>query len=852
MMLRYALQTVRDRKAGFLGAFVALLCAAALITACGTLLETGLRGKIATERYAAAPVVVSADQNVHQTTVKEKKGKSKTKHKAKPVAERAWLPAATVDTVRSVPGVERAVPELSFQAVPLVKAPGGAKTSYGHAWTSAVLTPFTLAEGRAPRGGDEVVVDRALAARAGLKTGDPLTVQATGEPKTYTVSGIAQSAHGDLARQSALFFGDAEAQRLAARDGQITAIGVLPAPGTDPGELAGRIGQALKSQGQGTGVGAQVAAGDARGPVEFLDAAGARVKLVSMGGAMGGTSLLVAILVVVGTFALSVQQRHRELALLRAIAATPRQLRRMIGREALLVGLAAGLAGALAGLPLAAWLHGRFVDSGVVPANLERTAGIFPMFAAVAASLLGAWAAARITGRRIARIRPAEALAEAAVERGRPAGIRIAIGVLLLAGAVVLVAVLGALRTEPASTPVTFLAVVVFAGAVSLLGPLLVRGATAVLAGPLRLAGPGGYLATANLRGNATRMASAVTPLTLLIGMTCTVLFITPTLGNAARAQARDGVRAGWVLAAQGPGVTGAAAERVRRTPGVTAATEIVHTSVRVGLTKYGAQGVTPAGLTRTWDPGVTSGSLEGFGEKSVAVSELAADQLGLKPGSPLRLALGDGTPVTLTVSAVYARGLGFGDLTLPHDLVAAHVDNPLASSVLVAAEPGTGREQLAAAVGGFPGVGVLSARDADAARGERQQEGAEINLLAMGLVLAFTAIAVVNTLAMSTSERLREFAMLRLAGAKRRQVLRMLRTEAVAVALIGAVLGSGIALAVLTAFSVGMTGAAAPAVLPVVYVGVLGVAGLLAIAATALPGRVTLRVPPVEVATSR
>lgn len=150
MMLRYALQTVRDRKAGFLGAFVALLCAAALITACGTLLETGLRGKIATERYAAAPVVVSADQNVHQTTVKEKKGGSKTKHKAKPVAERAWLPAATVDEVRSVPGVERAVPELSFQAVPLVKAAGGAKPSYGHAWTSAVLTPFTLAEGRAP------------------------------------------------------------------------------------------------------------------------------------------------------------------------------------------------------------------------------------------------------------------------------------------------------------------------------------------------------------------------------------------------------------------------------------------------------------------------------------------------------------------------------------------------------------------------------------------------------------------------------------------------------------------------------------------------------------------------------
>ncbi|MFE5494763.1 FtsX-like permease family protein [Streptomyces virginiae] len=848
MMLRYALQTVRDRKAGFLGAFVALLCATALITACGTLLETGLRGKIRTERYAAAPVLVSADQMVHETTVKEKKGGTKTKHKAKPVAERAWLPAATADTVRAVPGVERVVPELTFQAVPLIEASGPPRPSYGHAWSSAVLTPFTIADGRAPESADEITVDRALAARAGLRPGSAMTVQSTGEPRTYRVSGIAHTPRGDLTHQNALFFSDDEARRLAARDGQVSAIGVLPAPGVGTTELAARVEQALR------GTTARVGTGDQRGPVEFPDAADARIKLVSMGGAMGGTSLLVAVLVVVGTFALSVRQRHRELALLRAVAATPGQLRRMIGREALLVGLAAGIAGALAGLPLAAWLHGRFVAGGVVPGTLERTSGVFPMCAAVAAGLLGSWSAARITGRRIARIRPAEALAEAAVEPARPGWIRSVAGTLALAGGAALVVVLGSLRTEPASTPVTFLAVIVLAGAVSLLGPLLVRAATALLAGPLRLAGPGGHLATANLRGNAGRMASAVTPLALLIGMTCTVLFVTPTLGNAARAQARDGIRAEWTLAARGPGVTPEAAERVRRTPGVAAATEIVHTSVRVGLVKYPAQGVTPAGLTRTWDPRVTGGTLDGFGEGTAAVSELAADQLGLRPGSPLELTLGDGTPVTLTVAAVYASGLGFGDLTLPHALVAAHVDNPLASGVLVAVEPGSGagREQLAAAVRGFPGVEVLSAAEADAAREMRQDAGAEINLLAMGLVLAFTAISVVNTLAMSTAERFREFAMLRLAGAKRRQVLRMLRVEALAVLLIGTVLGSVIALAALTAFSVGMTGVAAPAVLPVAYAVVVGLAGLLALAATALPGRVALRVAPVEVATAK
>ncbi|MFJ2707231.1 FtsX-like permease family protein [Streptomyces sp. NPDC087428] len=850
MMLRYALRTIRHRKGGFLGALLALMCAAALVTACGTLLETGLRGRIATERYAATPLVVSADQNVHRTTVKHKgNGKTKVKHKAKPVAERAWLPADDADRLRDLEGVRAVVPELTFLAQPLgLPAGDGAAgpSSYGHAWASAPLTPFALTEGRAPAADDDVVIDRGLAERAGLSTGDRLTVQSTRAPRTYRVSGIAApEGGGQLRRQTSLFFSTAEAERLAARPGQVTAFGVLPASGTDVGRLKQQVTRALR------GTTAQIATGEDRGPVEFLDAAGARVKLISMGAAMGGTSLLVAVLVVVGTFALSIQQRHRELALLRTIAATSRQVRRLLGREALVVGAVAGVLGALAGLPLAVWLHSRFVDTGAIPATLERTSGILPACVALAVTLIGAWAAARISGRRIARLRPAEAMAEAAVERARPARARTVAGLVLLIGGGVLVAVLSILRTEAASTPVTFLAVVVLATAVSLLGPYLVRAAAVLLRLVLRPAGTVGKLANANIRGNSTRMASVVTPLTLLIGMTCTVLFIQPTLGDAALAQAREGTRATWVLGAQGPGVPSAAVDAVRGAPGVTAATEVVRTTVRVGLDKYQAQGVTAAGLSRTWDPEVTSGSLAAFtaGPRTAAISELAADRLGLRPGSELELHLGDGTPATLTVAAVYHRGLGFGDLTLPHDLVARHMDNPLAATVLVAGD--TSRSELTASVRRFPGIAVLAPTAADRLHADRQRENAEVNLLAMGLVLAFTAIAVVNTLAMSVSERLKEFALLRLAGATRRQVLRMLRIETVSVVLIAAVLGTGIALAVLTAFSIGMTGSAAPAVLPLVYATVVGAAALLALTATVLPGRVVLKARPVEAVTS-
>ncbi|PJM94386.1 ABC transporter permease [Streptomyces sp. CB01373] len=841
MMLRYALKSVRARKAGFLGAFLALMCAAALITACGTLLETGLRGTIRTERYAATPVVVSADQSVHQTTVKHKKGKTKIKHKAKPIAERAWLSQSLEGTLAHATGVARVVPELTFLAEPSAPGETGGRTAYGHAWDSAALTPYRLTAGNAPKAATDLVVDSWLAGRAHLKVGDRLTVQSTQAPRSYRISGIATPPK-DVRHQTSLFFSAAEARRLAAHPGKVTAFGVLPDRGTDTGRLRQAVVQALR------GTNAQVSSGDARGTAEFLDAAAARTKLVSIGGAMGGTSLLVAVLVVVGTFALTVQQRYRELALLRAIAAGSGQIRSLLGREALIVGAVAGIAGALLGLPLGSWLHSRFVDVGAVPATLQHTVSVFPAFAGVAATLAGAWASARVASRRIARIRPAEALAESHTEPARPPWGRALAGLLLLAGGTVLVVLLASLHTEPASTPITFLAVVVLSTSVALLGPLLVKAATLLLGGPLRLTGPCSRLATANLRGNAARMASVVTPLTLLVGMTCTVLFVQPTLGNAARAQAREGVRADWVVVSAGPGVPAETARKFRAHHDV--ATEVVRTTVRVGLDKYAAQGVTPVGLTRTWDPGVTAGSLDRLTDGTVAVSELAAGRLHLKPGSTLKLTLGDGTPATLTVAAVYTKGLGFGDLTFTHDLVARHVDNPLATSVLVST-PRT-QTQMSTALRDFPGVRVVSPQTADHLQAKQQQANAEVNYLAMGLVLAFTAIAVVNTLTMSVSERVREFALLRLAGATRRQVLRMLRIEALSVLLLATVLGSGIALAVLTAFSVGMTGRAAPAVAPLLYVAVVAVAGLLALVATALPGRAALRVRAVTVATAK
>jgi putative ABC transport system permease protein len=338
-------------------------------------------------------------------------------------------------------------------------------------------------------------------------------------------------------------------------------------------------------------------------------------------------------------------------------------------------------------------------------------------------------------------------------------------------------------------------------------------------------------LAAANLSAGARRLASVIAPLTLMIGLTATILFVQTTMGHAATRQATEGTLAAHVVGPKVPHVT---AEQIRRAPGVTAVTEVVHSTVRVGLANYGVQGVTAHGLDKTMDLDVREGAIKDLGPTSIAVSTTAASRLHLAVGDTLRLTLGDGTPIAPKVIAIYGRGLGFGDLTLSHDILAAHVDDPRGTVLIAGAAPK-----------GVPTAGAASLAE------DTASANAEVNYVAMGLIIAFTAIAVVNTLAMSTAGRARELALLRLVGTTRRQIMRMLGWETLAVVLISGVLGTAIALAVLTAFGHGMTGGG-PSVPPLSHLGILACAGLLAAAATALPARLAMAARPADVIGAR
>ncbi|MCP2337596.1 ABC transporter permease [Actinomadura rupiterrae] len=823
-MMRLALSSLRHRKAAFAGAFIALWAAAALVTACGVLLQTGVASTPRPQRYAGAPIVVTGDQSVH--AVQYHKGHAR--HRSRAIDQRAWLPESAVAKAAAAPGVKQVAPEVSFPA-DLVSASGrplASTPSLGYGWDSAALTPMRIASGRAPTAPDEIVLDASTASHAGVRPDDKVLVQSVGAPARYTVSGVTDRG---LRGQALLYFSGPEARRLAGHPGQVAAIGVSPVSALQS------VRDALH------GVPYTIRTGDARGESEFPAASGYRVMLISMGATVGGVSLGIAVLVVAGTFTLSIQQRLREFALLRAVAASPKQIRRLLSREVLLLSAVAATLGALSGFGLVALMRRIFVAAGAMPATLPLSLGPFPAFVAVAVTMGAAWAAAQTTAWHVNRVRPVEALGEAVrPSRGTASWARVVGAVCLVAFAGVLV-VLGLLHNQKADLPIAFGGVVVAAAAVAVFGAPLARGTVVLTRLTARWSGVGGYLAAESNRADHRRLAAVIAPLSLAVAITCTVVFVYSTLSGAAHDQARSGTVGDHVVT--GPlGVPADATAALRRTPGVRAATEVVHSTVYLGRDRYRASGVTPEQVTRTLDPDVHGGSLSALAPGTAGVSRDAAGLMDAKLGGTLDLRLGDGTEAKVRVVALYDRGLGFGDVLLPHDQVAAHVDDPRAAEVVVS---GGSQADVDAALRAFPGLTAGSPASPHSSGPDGG--GSIVNLVIMALVVAFTAIAVVNTLAMATSGRRRELALLRLVGTERRQVRAMLRWETLAVTVIAVALGSLIALVTLTAFSVGVAGTPLPHIQPVGYVLIVLAAAGLAWAATALPGRGALRTPPIE-----
>ncbi|MEU3480173.1 FtsX-like permease family protein [Streptomyces sp. NPDC033754] len=768
-----ATRSLRTHRKAWAAVFAAVAVTSALLGALALAAGSVGLGHARVERYAAAPVVVAGDQEVSWTT--DPPGSEPTTVSAG-LTERVRIPSAAVDVLREVPGVRAAVPDDTF----VVRGTGAgtpAETYTGRSWEAASLAPYKLLDGREPRKAAEVVVGAGSGAGAGVRVGETVAGR--------TVVGVADG-------PAALYVTAPEARRLAGHPGAVDAVGVLAEPGVAVDTLHARVRAALDRAGlkdTASGQPLRALTGDGRGGVEYLAAPPARTQLLELLAAVSGTVLLIAVLVLSSLVAQALGQRGAERDLLLAVGATPRQVRAAAGREVTRVAGAAAVLGALAAVPafLVAWSMLR-ARTGVVPEGLVLPTPPWLFAAALAVAALLVVGLARLvvlfSTRRAGR-------------QGTGRARRVS-GLVLLAlgaGAAVTATAQGG---EAAGTAAGAATVTLVSGC-ALLGPWIARGAMRILDGAFRrLGGAPGRLTAAGAAAHSRRLGAALTPVVLVTAFALVQLTAGSTMVREAEAQAKSATTADLAVA-------GTTAEQVRRTPGVTAATDVLRSTVVLARTEAGTPrldrlpvlGVDAGGLKGTLDPGVVAGDLAGLaGRGTVAVGADMAGSLDVRPGSTVALRLGDGTEKRLRVVAVYARSLALGEFLLPKAELAPHMTDPYPARVL-------------AAKGDAPSD---AARSGSAVAPEQvTTAGAELNGIVSAAVLtaigALTVLSVLSTLALIGAGRRGELALLTQVGASAGQVRRMLGLEAGFLTATGLLLGGVVAALPLTAFAWALTG---------------------------------------------
>ncbi|MEU6867021.1 FtsX-like permease family protein [Streptomyces sp. NPDC046876] len=262
---------------------------------------------------------------------------------------------------------------------------------------------------------------------------------------------------------------------------------------------------------------------------------GPGLKVIAV--AFGEIAVLVAFFVVVNALGFALRQQHRELALLRTVAATPVQARRLVRGQVVATAVLVAVPGCLVGAAAARRLLAELQRRGMAAPGVQVPGTPVPMVVALAAALAVGLAASALAARRISRIPPAAALTASSTEQGRTGAARLLAGIGALVGGGLL---LRLAATRPAEQldkagQAALLGSLVLLVAIALAGPLAARVLAAVLGAPVRALAPGaGWLADANLRGYARRLSSAVVPVALLVGLSGTMVIMTHTAGAEA------------------------------------------------------------------------------------------------------------------------------------------------------------------------------------------------------------------------------------------------------------------------------------------------------------------------------
>lgn len=828
-MFRTALRNVLAHKARLLMTVLAVMLGVAFVS--GTLVFTDTLGNAFRKQSAksyddiAVAVTTSADQR-------------------DPNAPRG-ITAAALTKIQGLDGVDTATGRVHGFAG--VADPDGKLIGNGWSNTGANFFPgkdgkdaaYTFVDGKGPDAADRIALDEQTAKKGEYKVGDRVRVATNGPVKEYTLSGVFTTEDGAVnAGGSLVLFETPVAQKLYLRPGEFMDANVSAASGASADKLLTEVKPLLPK-------GADAQTGKELADQQAKDIESGLSSLNTMLLAFAAIALFVGIFLIANTFTMLVAQRTKELALMRAVGASRRQVKRSVLLEAAVVGALASVIGFALGLGLAVGLRAAMsLTGGKIPAGpliVSPASVIAALAVGVLITVLAAW----LPARRAAKIPPVAAMNSVhATSTAKSLVLRNSIGGVLAAlGGVGIVA--GAAAGSDGRTLIGAGAFFALIGVIVLI-PLLSRPVVALVRPLLKkLFGVSGKLAAQNAVRNPRRTGATASALAIGLTLVTGISVLGVTLGQAVDRMTTDNIKADYMVSmANGNSLDPSALTALEKVDGVKAVSPRLDSWPKVGKDHLSVSGVTPGDVNDLFAIKTVSGSVDSLRDGEIAVSEKTAEKEGWKTGDTIPVVYEDEKKENLKLGAIYEDNEFLSRVLMPRELLERHTAHADIREVWVKMDGGetaANEKALVKALGDNPAMSIIDRQ------GIRDMFGGFVNtalnimygLLAMALIIA--VLGVVNTLAMSVFERQQEIGMLRAIGLDRRRVKRMIRLEAVVISLFGAVIG--VVLGTFLAWAIGQTlKSSVPGyalVIPWDRIGVfLVLAGLVGVLASLWPAR--------------
>ncbi|MET9495055.1 ABC transporter permease [Streptomyces sp. NPDC006552] len=714
------------------------------------------------------------------------------------VGKETKLTDATLKKARAVPGAASAYGVVGGYAAVADQDGGlvgnGFSTKGGNYWGSAQDPDprYPLKDGTAPHGKNQVALDSETAERAGYKVGDQVRMSVDGPVLTPTLTGVFTTDDGNVTAGGSLaLFDTATAQTLFHRPGAYDEIDVRAAAGTSQDQLRAALDKTLGKDAAETQTGQQLADDQA----EMISTSMSSMKQLLLG--FAGVSLFVGIFIIANTFTMLVAQRTKELALMRAVGASRRQVTRSVLLEALVVGAVAAVTGLAVGIGIGAGMRSLMNGTGAIipdgPLVVSTGTVVSALVVGVVITMLAAW----LPGRRAAKIPPVAAMnAVHAAPTAKSLILRNTLGSLVSAAGVAAVLAATTMKGDAGQPPMALGAALLVIG-VFILTPLLSRPLIAAAAPLLRAFGISGKLARLNSVRNPRRTAATASALMIGLTLITGLTVIAGSVQSAIDKMAADSIKADYVVSmANGNTLSPDVSETVEKTPGVTAVSGLSNSPSRIDGSGEDLTGVNGKALDQLAELPLKDGSFTVGGTRVVVDDKTARDHRW-KAGSLFTVTYEDGKKQRLTVAGVYEANEMIRGIMVDTPTLDPHLTDGVSDmQVMLKMDGGASdaaKAKLTKALGENPAIKIQDRQDIsnEVAQMFTLMLNMLYGLLAMAVIVA--VLGVINTLAMSVFERQQEIGMLRAIGIDRKGIKRMVRLESLVISLFGGVLGIGL-----------------------------------------------------------